>query len=48
MVIVKHRDGTLIDKFETLEEARECVENLGQSDKENDTYDPSSYFIVEE
>lgn len=48
MFTVKHRDGTVIDRLETLAEAEECVQNLEQSDKENDTYDPSSYSIVEE
>lgn len=48
MFVVKHRDGTLMDKFETLAEAEEFVKNLEQSDKEQDTYDPSSYQVVEE
>ena len=40
-------EDIVIDEFETLEEATECVENLEQSDKENDTYEPNAYRIVE-
>lgn len=48
MYIIRHRcSGIMIDRFETREEAEDCVERLETCDKQNDEYEPSSYIIVE-
>lgn len=48
MYIVKFRTNDVeIDRFETLDEAEECVNNLIETDKRNDEYEPSTYIIVE-
>lgn len=49
MYLVKFRiEGIEIDRFETYEEAIECVVNLEDTDKSNDEYEPNAYIIVEE
>lgn len=48
MYVIKHRcSDVTIDRFETIEEAQECIERLEACDKAGDEYEPSSYIIAE-
>lgn len=40
--------GTIIDEFKSIDEAKKAIENYEETDKEDGTYEPNFYDVVDE
>lgn len=48
MIVIRNREaGIIIERFETVEEARETLAKFEEEDEENEIYEPDFYEIYD-